>query len=92
MAITVLARLLAAGLCLLAPHAHAQTVQPSTAASSGVGALRRVGAMCKAETQRLCPALAGTTAGPRDQLICLRPYRTSLSFNCRSAINALNAR
>lgn len=64
--------------------ARAQEAAPGTPAA----ALRRVAASCKAETERFCPALAGT-ASPRSQAICLRPYRISLSLPCRGAVNSV---
>ena len=84
MAATVLIRLLAAA-CLVAPclptsQAHAQ--------SAGQGALRRVSGACQAETVRFCPSLEALAPSPREQYICLKSYKSSLSFNCRAAVNA----
>jgi len=59
---------------------------------AGVAALRRVTVACKAETARFCPALADRPPSPRNAAICLRPYRSSLSFGCRSAVTALTSR
>lgn len=56
---------------------------------SGLGGLRRITGACRAETARFCPALANAAPSPRNQLICLRPYKSSLSLSCRSAVNAM---
>lgn len=84
MAATVWIRLLAAASCLAAAQAHAQP-----APSAGLGALRRIAGACQAETARFCPALADSAPSPRNQYICLKAYKTSLSFNCRGAVNAM---
>ncbi len=86
MAATVLIRLLAvtsclAAPCLMVPQAHAQ--------SAGQGALRRVSGACQAETVRFCPSLEALVPSPRERYICLKSYKSSLSFNCRAAINAV---
>ena len=44
-----------------------------------------LGEVCTTEVARFCPSLAGTTE-TRNQRICLRPYRTSLSQPCRRAL------
>jgi hypothetical protein len=82
MAATVLIRLLAAAGCVLAVQAHAQP-----APASNQGALRRISGACQAETARYCPALAQSAPSPREQYICLKSYKSSLSFNCRGAVN-----
>ena len=86
MAATVLIRLLAAASwlaapCLAASQAHAQ--------STGQGAMRRVSAACQAETVRFCPSLEALAPSPREQYICLKSYKSSLSFNCRAAVNGV---
>lgn len=89
MTVTPLAPILAAALvaasAMLAFPAQAQT-------APGPATLQRVTKACRAETVRFCPALAETTPRPRDQVICLKPFKSSLSFNCRSAVNALTPR
>ena len=65
------------------PKAHAQS-EPSDA-----GAKRRIAGACRAETLRFCPAFEDRTPTPRNLAICLKSYKTSLSFNCRSAVNAV---
>lgn len=67
---------------------RAQDADAPAAASPSATVLRRVTTACQAEMQRFCPALSGTPSA-RSQAICLRPYRTSLSLGCRSAVNAL---
>ena len=85
MTATVFTRLLAAAACLAAFEAQAQP-----APSTGLGALRRITGACQEETVRFCPALVQSAPSPRDQYICLKAYKSSLSFNCRSAVNALS--
>ena len=87
MAASVRASLLALGCVLSATHVPAALAQ-----QPGPGALSRITRACQAETLRFCPALDSSVPRPRDQLICLRPYRSSLSFNCRRAVNAAIAR
>ncbi len=87
MAATVLIRLLATAACLgtaLGPasQAHAQ--------SAGQGTLRRVSGACQAETVRFCPSLEALVPSPREQYICLKSYKSSLSFNCRAAVNGVS--
>ncbi len=83
MAATVLIRLLAAAACLGAGLA----ASPAHAQSAGQGALRRVSGACQAETVRFCPSLEALAPSPREQYICLKSYKSSLSFNCRAAVN-----
>lgn len=75
---------LAAACAILGQPAYAQS-DPAP----GAGGLRRITGACRAETARFCPALAGSVPTPRNQLICLRPYKSSLSLGCRSAVAAL---
>jgi hypothetical protein len=67
--------------------AGAQT-QPDAQLQTSQAALRRVAETCQAETQQFCPALQPSPT-PRDEAICLKYYKTSLSLGCRSAINAV---
>ncbi|MDT7950892.1 MAG: hypothetical protein RQ966_05240 [Acetobacteraceae bacterium] len=43
---------------------------------------------CHDGLARFCPDLAATPGQTRSEMICLKPYRTSLSFGCRAAVNA----
>ena len=43
---------------------------------------------CADALTRFCPDLSETPGQTRNQVICLKPYRTSLAQNCRSAVNA----
>lgn len=83
MAATVWIRLLAAAACLGiglgASPAHAQPARQ--------GALRRISGACRAETVRFCPSLEALAPSPREQYICLKSFKSSLSFNCRAAVN-----
>lgn len=45
-------------------------------------------AACGAAVQRFCPALAAAPGQTRNEVICLRPYRSSLSFTCRRAVDS----
>ena len=68
-------------LCPLSTPGHAQAA--SLAASSG-GITRS----CAAEALRLCPGLDAGVPQPRGLAICLRPYKSSLSPQCRRAVRA----
>ncbi len=81
--------LAAAMLGVLVGPAVAQDTETPTAPPTSAAALRRVTSSCRAETLRFCPALAQAAPTPRNQAICLRPYKTSLSLGCRSAVNAV---
>ncbi len=48
-----------------------------------------IGLACAPAIERLCPALANAAPQPRNAAICLKPYRTSLTLPCRSAVSAL---
>lgn len=75
---------------------HAATVllavlaytMPAAAQSTRTTAYAQVGKACAPEVRRFCPALDGTAPQPRNQAICLKPYRTSLSLSCRRAVTA----
>ena len=67
-----------ASLCAASP-ANAQS-------TTRMAAYAQVGKTCVAETKRLCPSLDTATAQPRNQAICLKPYRSSLSLACRRAV------
>lgn len=79
-------RLLVVACAVLGHEARAQEDAPT---APGPGAYRRLTGACRAETARLCPALANAAPSARNQLICLRPYKSSLSLGCRSAVTAL---
>lgn len=68
-----------------ASAAFAQDV-PATAAKPA----RRIklDGVCAASLDRFCPALAATPGQTRNQVICLKPYRSSLPLSCRSAVTA----
>ena len=61
----------------------AQEASPQTVAK------RQIGKVCKAETARFCPALNEGTPTPRNQAICLRPYKMNLSLGCRNAVTTV---
>lgn len=44
--------------------------------------------VCAVSLARFCPDLAATPGQLRNQVICLKPYRSSLPLSCRSAVNA----
>jgi hypothetical protein len=94
---------LAAVLFTITAGAHAQPLSDSTAnepldaaaqtrsatqPQSSQAAFRRVAESCHAETLQFCPTLQPSPT-PRDEAICLKYYKTSLSLGCRSAINAV---
>ena len=64
---------------VLAPHiTRAQS-------AGGVQQYTAVLRSCAAEAARLCPAESDRRSG-RNQLTCLRPYRSTLSPACRRAV------
>ena len=68
----------------------AAAADPDEVARAHAVALRRVPRSCKAEVVRFCPSLP-EGARPRDQAICLKYYKTSLSLGCRGAVTAATA-
>lgn len=82
-----------AGLIALAlggmPGAAQAQEQPSER-NTTFRAYARVEKSCAAETRRFCPAASVTAPQPRAMVICLRPYKASLSLGCRGAINAVS--
>lgn len=76
---------LAAAIALGAPAASAQEAVPSSDSLAGRTKLERA---CAAALDRFCPDLAEPPGQTRNQVICLRPYRTSLTPSCRAAVNA----
>ena len=63
--------------------ARAQGLAPEALAK------RDIGKLCKRETVRYCPAFKARTPTPRNQAICLRPYKMNLSFGCRRAVSTI---
>lgn len=49
---------------------------------------RQVAQSCVTEYKRLCPAAELTGLRPRAMVLCLKPYKLSLSLGCRRAVNA----
>lgn len=55
-------------------------------------AWRRVTTSCHVEYERFCPGAASALAPtPREEAMCLKVYKTSLSRGCRGAIGAVTA-
>ncbi len=81
---------IAAAAFLLSVLQLASASAQSTDGASRSELLTRVAKACQAEAERFCPYL-GEDAMPQDRYICLRPYKTSASLGCRSAINAAAA-
>lgn len=67
----------------------AVTAQPAAAQENRAAALANVTRACKAETLQRCPALDPAAPQPRNAAICLKPYKSSLSFACRRAVKAV---
>jgi len=68
--------------------ASAQTVAvpPPT---TGVAGRYKLDTVCATSLTRFCPDLASTPGQTRNQVICLKPYRTSLPLACRSAVTSM---
>ena len=79
-----LPRLALAGLAVLLPLAGPAWAQ-SASRTAGYAAVAR---SCMSEARRLCPSLGEGTPQPRGMAICLRPYKSSLSLQCRQAVKA----
>ncbi len=60
---------------------------PDTAGPSPGAALRQVSAVCAGEIARFCPELSDPVS-PRNQVICLKPFKSDLSLACRGTVNA----
>lgn len=75
---------LVSGLPLAGAHAQAGDDGPTPRA------YRRVAQSCVTEYKRLCPAAEATGPQPRAMVICLKPYKTSLSLRCRRAVGAVS--
>lgn len=67
--------------------ASAQTVPPPRP-TTGFAGRYKLDTVCAASLTRFCPELASTPGQTRNQVICLKPYRTSLPLPCRSAVTA----
>ena len=76
------ARTLAACLSLLSCPAWAQVDRLRA------GHRADLGDICAQSLEQFCPALADGPAQLRNQVICLRPYRSSLPLACRKAVTA----
>jgi hypothetical protein len=79
-----LQRLTLAGLAVLLPIASPVWAQQA----SRTGAYAGVAKSCVPEARRLCPSLDAVSPQPRGMVICLRPYKSSLSLSCRQAVKA----
>jgi len=44
---------------------------------------------CARDAERLCPWLDPATRQPRNEVMCLRPYRATVSLGCRRALRAI---
>lgn len=64
----------------------AQTTDTQT--TNHVANYRQVTKSCAVETRRFCPALDPAAPQPRGTVICLKPYKSSLSQACRRAVKA----
>ena len=66
------------------------TSLPASAQSepSRIGRNADLSGVCAASLERFCPALANGPPQLRNQVICLRPYRSSIPLACRKAVTA----
>ena len=73
-----------------AAHAQTQAQTPGARAPGSQARDRSVARACRTEIPRFCPALteAAVPSGRR-AAICLKPYKSSLSFGCRRAVRAI---
>ncbi len=49
----------------------------------------KLDSVCAESLARFCPDLEATPGQTRNQMICLKPYRSSLPLSCRSAVKAV---
>lgn len=72
------------GFPLAGAHAQSRDEGPTSRA------YRQVAQSCVTEYKRLCPAAELTGLRPRAMVLCLKPYKMSLSLGCRRAVNAVS--
>lgn len=73
---------------LLALSANAACAQDVPTPDAKPARRMKLDGVCAPALERFCPALAQTPGQTRNQVICLKPYRSSLSLSCRSAVTA----
>lgn len=73
---------------LLAIASGAATAQDAPETDGRSARRGKIDRACAVSLERFCPALATTPGQTRNQVICLKPYRTSLPLTCRSAVTA----
>lgn len=74
---------------LLVPvYAQAQTATAPRTPAETRAALRRVETSCVAEYAKSCPMPPSGVVSGRDQVICLKTIKPSLSMACRRAVVA----
>ncbi len=75
-------------LAVLALGANAASAQDLVAPDGSLIRRTKLERSCAVSLARFCPDLADTPGQTRNQVICLKPYRTSLPPFCRAAVNA----
>ena len=60
----------------------------ATPSSDRTKAYATIGRNCAAEAQRFCAQPGGGAPLPHNTAICLRPYMSSLSLQCRAALRS----
>lgn len=71
--------------CALATPSLA--AEPATPAAHRA-AMHAVALSCTEDYPRFCPDQGTSEITARDQLICLKPFKTDLSLPCRKAVTA----
>lgn len=80
---TAWAAALAAACLAPVAHARAQTSGPPPARVL----YAQVAKSCAADVRRFCPGLGASS--PRNQAICLKPYKSDLGSGCRRAVKSV---
>jgi hypothetical protein len=65
------------------------TEAPGTETPSTAAPYRQVWKTCKHDLEKLCSDLTQSPYAARNQAMCLKPYMTTLSLQCRSTIKAI---
>lgn len=73
---------------LVPTYAQAQAPAAPRTPAETRAALRRVETSCTAEYAKYCPMPASGVVAGRDQVICLKSFKSSLAIACRRAVVA----
>ncbi len=75
---------------VMAVTAQAQNAAQAPGTVTNATKFANVVTACKFDYPRFCPASTSGTADGRDQVICLKYFKSDLSLGCRRAVVAAN--